>query len=217
MKKVLCIKDVRVETSLLHKKGKLYEFDKGNDEGFFNTKTENNEDHVVEGPGDPWFDEHFKLIEEDVVEYKIVKRMALADLSKTNIDAGVFKFLYSRSIIDSINEECNRLPSKVKEELTRLGYLEEVVVDPVVELGDCFEYRLGVYMVCWSGHNSVRLILLKSTNSRNIGSCEGDGCHYSQNKTVLSDLISTGTNVELKDLKPCKINVHVEEGKDADK
>ena len=220
MKKVLCIKDVTTSLtgcSVMEKKGTVYEVDNNNSDGdFYHTEILPGIGiHCLRKPGEPWFDEHFKLIEDDVVEYKVVKNFGVTSLSKEAIEPKTFLWAYKTLSGLSITPKwvTRGWPVYVIRELLRLGYLEEIVVDPVVEIGTGFKHRLGIYMVCWQGCDSVRLTLVKKTNMTpdgwNIGSCEGDGCHYSGNETTLSEMLC-GSFMELKDFKPCKINVSID-------
>lgn len=207
MKRVLCIKDVKFSVTLLHEKSKVYELKGGNTEGYFNLTTEDGEIHVVKGPGDTWFDEHFKLIEEDGVEYRVVKAVSARSLSETDIGGLEFKRLYNFLGSNTLNVGCKIDSLPFEKELLRLGYLEEVVVDPVVKEGDCFEIDGdGIGMVCWLGYANLAIIGIHGNYVGNVLS--EPGTRECGKDMHLSTLIKPC--YELNQFKPCKINVTVE-------
>lgn len=133
--------------------------------------------------------------EMDNVEYVVLKDFNLDDIAESDISSSVFLKMYKLVDPSCFYETGSFIPSDWKNtpivhELALLGFIEEKVNDPEVDLGDKFKNHEGVWMAVNSFSQHMHLVLIEKTNVDAESACEGcsEG-NSSEWPCKLSDLI----------------------------
>lgn len=140
-------------------------------------------------------------------EYVVLKGITLFSLSnQPDINAYIFLEIYKRKPYIDVSEgsvlHSSGLLYKYKEELLRLGFIEEKVFDPVVKKMDKFTDGKQVFMVCVNGDGILHLMNL------DIGMPFSLDLYGPVGNCNLSDLVGKS---RLKEFKPVKVDIKVVE------
>ena len=143
------------------------------------------------------------------LEYKVVKDFSYKTLAATDMDPETFKYMVRVNISNDFisptikpNGWWKHGDIDIASELLRLGFIEEVVDDPVVKVGDKFKHSNGDYYIfSMVGNYFFALVCLESGNRYDNPKeiCKGVTDSFKLSEIVDPDIAHHFT--------PCKIEI----------
>ena len=148
---------------------------------------------------------------EDDLEYAVIKTFTLRDLDATDISDQAFRHMYPFLEGSSCYLKTETLTTSAEstaKELLRLGFIEEKVVDPIVRLGDYFEYKDNIFKATWCGKRQLTLTSMFETEQYLSGGrledAEKANCDKINYTCHLSEIVGKD---RLSEFKPVKVTV----------